>query len=63
MNESTLTLILLLVGAAFLGYAFYRSHQRSKHNKEVADRLKRINGMIDIKPDVLKNARSRGTHD
>lgn len=59
---TTLFLILLLVGSCFIGYAFYRSHQVTKHNKEVAARLTRLNGMVEIKLDALKNARTRGTH-
>lgn len=55
-------LALLLVGSCFIGYAFYRSHQATKHNKEVAARLAKLNGMVEIKLDALKNARTRGTH-
>lgn len=60
--EAFLLLVLFLVGAAVMGYAFYRSHQTAKENKQVAARLKKINSMVDIKLDVLKNARQRGTH-
>lgn len=59
---TTIFLILLLVGACFIGYAFYRSHRATKHNKEVAARLAKLNGMVEIKLDALKNARARGTH-
>lgn len=61
-SEMTFLLIMLVVGAAVLGYAFYRSHQATKHNKEVAARLTKLNGMVEIKLDALKNARARGTH-
>lgn len=60
--DVVILLVLGVVGGALILYAFYRSHQRTKDNKEVAARLTRINGMIDIKLDVLKEARSRGTH-
>lgn len=55
-------LVLGVVGGGLVLYAFIRGHQNTKDNKQVAQRLTRINGMIDIKLDVLKEARSRGTH-
>lgn len=59
---TSIFLCLLVVGGAVIGYAFYRSHQATKHNKEVAARLTKLNGMVEIKLDALKNARARGTH-